>query len=582
MLYQDHFYDLDRPKLRESQAWFNQGRYLQQIEKHAAYQVPFYIGETHANSDSLWDWTLVQYCLNDVHWSPWTYKTINMWGWGYVSMRPDSLRVNVATDSYETILRRWSRVGDLAQSNHLANIRKRWSNAARCVNTCNLGIAYTTDSGNDCISPGSILTTQVRGGEAPYHYQWSNTGTAAQTRIIPGQTLELKVSDARGCRLQTMIQAPLSGYSSNQGDEGIIRSIDTCGSQFLLGRLTDGFSKLHLVPAGAVNPVVPVSHQSALPLTFGRNKFWYKGQEQWYEAGKFPVHYVTLQQAAADSGLVTYHRGHFVGWTGKVWLQLDTLTLVHPGISVALSLQKVNGWWAGAAVRVRRSSDDTELDIGFDARGNLDTTALKQFVGMGNAYVSIWYDQSGNERHALQVSPGRQTRIVKDGIIERQNGQVTLRFIATDRTFFQFKRPIGGSDHSIWAMVRRFNTGRLQTLCAGPANASFALHFNQDRVLISELWQRTLLDVNMGGAGSELLQIEAGREGCSLKANGAEKGQAGVAYFRRSITHLGVNPNVGFVDYLDAQLATFIIHGAYLSAADLGSSLAYFKYWYGF
>ena len=47
---------------------------------------------------------------------------------------------------------------------------------------------------------------------------------------------------------------------------------------------------------------------------------------------------------------------------------------------------------------MRRSSDSREMDIGFDANGNLDVAVLRNFVGTGSteqAYVTAWYDQSG-------------------------------------------------------------------------------------------------------------------------------------------------------------------------------------------
>ena len=43
----------------------------------------------------------------------------------------------------------------------------------------------------------------------------------------------------------------------------------------------------------------------------------------------------------------------------------------------------------GSAVRVRRSSDNSETDIGFTVNGNLDTAALLTFVGAGNGFVTI-------------------------------------------------------------------------------------------------------------------------------------------------------------------------------------------------
>src|SRR6202000_943825 len=42
-------------------------------------------------------------------------------------------------------------------------------------------------------------------------------------------------------------------------------------------------------------------------------------------------------------------------------------------------------------------------DIGFTPAGDLDTATLKTFVGTDNGYVTIWYDQSGNQNNASPV-----------------------------------------------------------------------------------------------------------------------------------------------------------------------------------
>lgn len=61
------------------------------------------------------------------------------------------------------------------------------------------------------------------------------------------------------------------------------------------------------------------------------------------------------------------------------------------GLKIAASpFKKLVGAYAGAAMRVRRSSDDTESDIGF-AAGVLDATALLAFTGSANGYAS--YDK---------------------------------------------------------------------------------------------------------------------------------------------------------------------------------------------
>lgn len=79
-----------------------------------------------------------------------------------------------------------------------------------------------------------------------------------------------------------------------------------------------------------------------------------------------------------------------------------------------------------AAIRVRRSSDNAEQDIGFTAQGYLDTASMKTFVGANSGYVVTWYDQSGNEKDATQATAANQPRIVLNGTIARMNGQPTI------------------------------------------------------------------------------------------------------------------------------------------------------------
>lgn len=70
--------------------------------------------------------------------------------------------------------------------------------------------------------------------------------------------------------------------------------------------------------------------------------------------------------------------------------------------------------YAGSLIRVRRSSDNTEQDIGYAADGSLDTTALLAFVGAGNGFVTRVYDQTGS-KHFINTTAANQPRIVNAG-----------------------------------------------------------------------------------------------------------------------------------------------------------------------
>lgn len=85
-------------------------------------------------------------------------------------------------------------------------------------------------------------------------------------------------------------------------------------------------------------------------------------------------------------------------------------------VAAAYSLRKLRSAYAGSAVRVRRSSDSTEQDIGFDGTGEFDSSAFSSFVGGGTGYVKTWYDQSGNGRNATQATTGNQPSIVLSAI----------------------------------------------------------------------------------------------------------------------------------------------------------------------
>jgi hypothetical protein len=100
---------------------------------------------------------------------------------------------------------------------------------------------------------------------------------------------------------------------------------------------------------------------------------------------------------------------------------LDT----YPNAAAAYSLRLLKSDYTGNAIRVRRSSDNTEQDIGFSS-GNLNTTALTTFCSGTNGFVTTWYDQSGNGRNATQTTAANQPPIVNAGSIYLENGKPAI------------------------------------------------------------------------------------------------------------------------------------------------------------
>ncbi|MEO6230903.1 MAG: T9SS type A sorting domain-containing protein [Ferruginibacter sp.] len=118
--------------------------------------------------------------------------------------------------------------------------------------------------------------------------------------------------------------------------------------------------------------------------------------------------------------------------TQKITAQnfLDNVGLTSTNAYAAYSVRKLSNTYSGFALRVRRSSDNTSLNIGFTAGGDLDTPALLAFVGGGNGFVDIWYDQSGSGsgRNAIQGTFANQPRIVAAGVLELNGTRAALKF----------------------------------------------------------------------------------------------------------------------------------------------------------
>jgi hypothetical protein len=103
---------------------------------------------------------------------------------------------------------------------------------------------------------------------------------------------------------------------------------------------------------------------------------------------------------------------------------LDT----YPNAAAAYSVRLLRGGYTGNAIRVRRSSDNAEQNIGFDGSGNLDTTALTSFCSGTNGFVTTWYDQSGNGINAINTTAANQPQIVASGSVLLLNTKPTINF----------------------------------------------------------------------------------------------------------------------------------------------------------
>jgi hypothetical protein len=126
--------------------------------------------------------------------------------------------------------------------------------------------------------------------------------------------------------------------------------------------------------------------------------------------------------------------------------------------TIGFSMFKLRTAYTGNCLEVRRSSDNTTLNIGF-VNNYLDTASLLAFVGSGNGFVRTWYDQSGNGRDLTQTtSASYQPQIVASGSLITRNGIATIK--ANSTQYLTLLATINGTTaRSWWFSCEKDTTG---------------------------------------------------------------------------------------------------------------------------
>ena len=133
---------------------------------------------------------------------------------------------------------------------------------------------------------------------------------------------------------------------------------------------------------------------------------------------------------------------------------------LYPNSSAAYSLRKLRTAYSGSAIRVRRSSDNTEQNIGFLSNGGLDTAALTTFCSGTNGFVTVFYDQTGNNRNLTQTTAINQPQIVNAGSLYLQINNKPTMFFNNTTSFLNvsgFVPNIGNGLRSVFTTFKAVN-----------------------------------------------------------------------------------------------------------------------------
>lgn len=84
-----------------------------------------------------------------------------------------------------------------------------------------------------------------------------------------------------------------------------------------------------------------------------------------------------------------------------------------PAPTIARGVRRLlSSYTGGKLVRVRRASDNVELDIGSLPNGNLDVPALTAFLASTTGFYVTRYDQSGNGYDDTQATAANQPAVI--------------------------------------------------------------------------------------------------------------------------------------------------------------------------
>lgn len=237
-------------------------------------------------------------------------------------------------------------------------------------------------------------------------------------------------------------------------------------------------------------------------------------------------------------------RNRMMRGAGYTRPQSSILLDTYSGAAGAYSLRKLRTAYVGSAIRVRRSSDSAEQDIGF-VNGVLDTASMLTFCGAGDGFVTTWYDQSGNGRNFSQSTANLQPQIVSSGVLVQQGSKPAVDFLGTKRLstlavafasapsafgVFAVASPGSGTSHRGIFSSNGATTGTLLLSQLGAGGTSWGTYGVSDQTSSAAFSARSILEMQSadGDSGTFYLNgASAGSFAATIGQTAAHLGGAG-------------------------------------------------------
>lgn len=241
-------------------------------------------------------------------------------------------------------------------------------------------------------------------------------------------------------------------------------------------------------------------------------------------------------------------------------LLLDTYT----GAAAAYSLRKLRTAYSGNCIRVRRSSDDAEADIGFSGNA-LDTAALESHCGAGNGFIVTWYDQAGS-LNVTQSTSTKQPQIVSSGTVD-----TSLTYDGTDDALVTASATIDLSAVSAFAYIPTYVTGGNRAI-VGQESSGFEWRKNtNDKMEVLDEAQESIGVSTTAISGASIVSATYNDTSgaYAFRLNGSADG-SGTNTSTIIARRLGIGGNsAGTGEYWSGKIAEVVIWASVLSGDDI-------------
>ncbi len=357
-------------------------------------------------------------------------------------------------------------------SNNILSLNSAISNASAGVTATTLGqfLNVGTVNGTTYTNPDSLTVTASCLVDTWYDQAGSNDAEqttftdqlsihsgAANTDIIkengkPALDAAQSITTGMSVTLSSALSQPNTYSIVAKHDSGATRSTMSDGGTNRNLIRTNAFDELQINAGSSVNGSDPTGSQHNFFALFnGSNSYCYVDATQDISGDAGTQSLGTTIYLCIDSNSTSVLQGTMQEWI--VWnsdqssnrsdieeninsdyliyqptdAPTSGLLADYTGAAAAYSVRQLSDK-AVIAMRIRRDSDDEERNIGFDANGDLDTTAISDFCQTANGYVTRWADQSTNGNHADQATDTSQPQIYNGTAVVTENGKPALDF----------------------------------------------------------------------------------------------------------------------------------------------------------